>query len=353
MLVNIGDKVRFLDDVGEGIVTKFVNKTIVNVLMPDGFDIPAHIENLVVIEQASAKEKKAEAQNKAQESIDISYNYIDREQFSYADFAEDIEGNDAPSVFFAYVAEKDEKNEKINLFIINDCNYFLMYVFSSQEKEIHKYRKHGILEPNTKFQIGSLSMPEINEIAYFNFQFLFFKTKDYKPVNAVERLLKIQHSKFYKPGCFDENDFFNEKALIIDLMSDIEKSIAGITVEDIQKIAEEKEFSENYQKEQAVKFSARPEPEKWEVDLHINQLLVDCRGLSNSEIIDIQIKHFHKKMDEALEAKNVGKIVFIHGIGNGTLKNEVRKALAEQYPKLKYQDASFKEYGFGATMVIL
>lgn len=52
-------------------------------------------------------------------------------------------------------------------------------------------------------------------------------------------------------------------------------------------------------------------------------------------------------------AKNKGrKIVFIHGVGNGVLKNEIRKQLERKY-KVYYQDASFREYGYGATMVII
>jgi dsDNA-specific endonuclease/ATPase MutS2 len=49
----------------------------------------------------------------------------------------------------------------------------------------------------------------------------------------------------------------------------------------------------------------------------------------------------------------VKKIVFIHGVGDGVLKNELRRELGRKYPKYPYQDASFREYGFGATMAIL
>ena len=52
--------------------------------------------------------------------------------------------------------------------------------------------------------------------------------------------------------------------------------------------------------------------------------------------------------------KNKGRrIVFIHGVGNGTLKTELRKQLERKYKGINYQDASFREYGYGATMVII
>jgi dsDNA-specific endonuclease/ATPase MutS2 len=64
------------------------------------------------------------------------------------------------------------------------------------------------------------------------------------------------------------------------------------------------------------------------------------------------MSRFTIALDGAVRSKTK-KIVFIHGIGNGKLKYEIRKTLDSKYSRLKYQDASFKEYGYGATMVIL
>ncbi|HCF81364.1 MAG TPA: DUF2027 domain-containing protein, partial [Porphyromonadaceae bacterium] len=47
------------------------------------------------------------------------------------------------------------------------------------------------------------------------------------------------------------------------------------------------------------------------------------------------------------------KIVFIHGKGDGVLKNTLLKEIKNKYKSCYYQDASFREYGFGATMVTI
>lgn len=78
----------------------------------------------------------------------------------------------------------------------------------------------------------------------------------------------------------------------------------------------------------------------------------DYKHLSNSEIIDIQLSRFTTALDGGI-LSGTRRMVFIHGVGNGKLKYEIGKTLDRKYPKLKYQDASFKEYGYGATMVIL
>lgn len=47
------------------------------------------------------------------------------------------------------------------------------------------------------------------------------------------------------------------------------------------------------------------------------------------------------------------KIVFIHGKGEGVLRQAIEKELRIRYKQHRFQDASFREYGFGATMVII
>ena len=59
--MNIGDKVRFLNDVGGGKITAFRSGGIVLVEDADGFEVPVHQNEVVVIEDTPQKvEKKPE-----------------------------------------------------------------------------------------------------------------------------------------------------------------------------------------------------------------------------------------------------------------------------------------------------
>lgn len=89
-----------------------------------------------------------------------------------------------------------------------------------------------------------------------------------------------------------------------------------------------------------------------EVDLHILELVESATGLSNKEMLDLQMERFRSEMETAI-SNGTCRIVFIHGVGQGTLKNELRRELESRYRKYDMQDASFREYGYGATMVIL
>ena len=92
--------------------------------------------------------------------------------------------------------------------------------------------------------------------------------------------------------------------------------------------------------------------EVMEVDLHMHEILDDDRGLSPADMLEVQLKHFERMMKRAEEGR-VNRLVLIHGVGQGVLRNEIRKALSEYYPNCTFHDASYQEYGYGATEVII
>ena len=88
-----------------------------------------------------------------------------------------------------------------------------------------------------------------------------------------------------------------------------------------------------------------------EVDLHIQELISNTKGLSNGDMIEIQVHHFREQLEWAIKQR-IKKIVFIHGVGQGILKQEIRHRL-KGYTNLEYHDASYARYGYGATEVLI
>ena len=89
-----------------------------------------------------------------------------------------------------------------------------------------------------------------------------------------------------------------------------------------------------------------------EVDLHIGKLLDNTNGLNSTDMLNYQLDKFREVLEQY--AGNKGqKIVFIHGKGNGVLRKAIEKELKTKYKSYYFQDASFREYGFGATMVTI
>jgi dsDNA-specific endonuclease/ATPase MutS2 len=112
----------------------------------------------------------------------------------------------------------------------------------------------------------------------------------------------------------------------------------------------EKEISERRPAKEPIR--KRKSDPVIEVDLHINELIDTTAGMNNADILEYQMNKFNDVMKENIKNKN-RRIVFIHGKGDGVLKTALLKELKKNYPSCYYQDASFQEYGYGATMVII
>ncbi len=86
------------------------------------------------------------------------------------------------------------------------------------------------------------------------------------------------------------------------------------------------------------------------VDLHIGN---PSFGAGLPVALDLQIIRFRGELDAAIKA-GLKEITFIHGVGTGVLKDELRRILIKDYPSIEYHDASFRKYGYGgATRVII
>jgi len=124
-----------------------------------------------------------------------------------------------------------------------------------------------------------------------------------------------------------------------------------ISASDLQEAMTQKAKADNSYRPPAPVKKEKTQP-VIEVDLHINQLLDSTSGLSNTDMLNVQLEKFRQTMEEYKNKKGQ-KIVFIHGKGEGVLRNVVLSELKSKYKNCPVQDASFKEYGFGATMVTI
>ena len=89
-----------------------------------------------------------------------------------------------------------------------------------------------------------------------------------------------------------------------------------------------------------------------EVDLHFHELVEDMSGLKDRTKLDIQLNHFERMIRIAAEQR-IRKVIFIHGVGQGVLRHQIRSRLEMYYPECALRDANPREYGSGATEVLL
>ena len=88
-----------------------------------------------------------------------------------------------------------------------------------------------------------------------------------------------------------------------------------------------------------------------EVDLHIEKLVPNKRGMSNYDILTLQADTAKRQLEFAIKNR-MPKIVFIHGVGEGVLKAELDFLLG-RYDNVSFRDADYQKYGLGATEVYI
>lgn len=162
----------------------------------------------------------------------------------------------------------------------------------------------------------------------------------------------------------DEDGFersVERRELIAALEPEVEADKYGNTIPDIvtllaQDVGEkrmrelQKEFEVRYQNAQATSMARRDA--HMEVDLHIHELVDDQRGLPDRAKLAIQMNHFDRMMDIAKREK-LRRIVFIHGVGQGVLRHQIRTSLDQHHPDCTYREGDPRKYGRGATEVWL
>ena len=348
MAMKIGDKVRFLNETGGGVVSGFVSKDIVNVRDEDGFDIPMPVRECVVIDTNDYNIKIEPKKEDRPKTEEVEQPVVEKRPVSETREGEKL------NVYIAYVPMdvKSMTTTSFEAYLVNDSNYYLYYTYSSGENKNWILRSHGVVEPNVKLFMEEFGKDMLNEMERIKVQFVAFKTKPYvgKPAVSVEQ--RIDAVKFYKLHSFVETDFFDTPAMLYDIVRDDVPARTRLVS------AEELADSMRAKMKDDVRVISQPIVKKkhidsiLEVDLHIDQLLDTTAGMSNSDMLKYQLETFNKVMQEHLNKKNQ-KIVFIHGKGDGVLRKAILDELKRKYKNCLSQDASFREYGFGATMVTI
>lgn len=343
-MIKVGDKVKFLNDVGGGIVTGFINKNTVNVEGDDGFEVPCLISELVNVnapEMNTTPSLTIQEQVPEEEIVDPGFVMSEGEV---------INGKNSPDFYFCIVPSnsKNPLADEIEIYLVNDSNYKVLFTYSYLKADGVEVIKQGPVRSNSREKIDALLQEQLSDLPDFGFQIIYYKEFDTEWKQPLVKKFKVNPVKFYKESTFQPNSYFRKNALVLQITPNpMQAEMDKLTHDDFKKVVKSKEVKAN-PKKQVRKRTL----DEVVVDLHITELLDNPEGLSNREMLEIQMAKVEGEMSAAIKG-HVKKIVFIHGVGQGVLKQEVANLLKRKFKKYYFQDASFKEYGYGATMVTL
>lgn len=374
-----GDKIRFLDDVGGGTVVAFQGKDVVVVRDENGFDIPVLARECVVVEPdrygkvlpagpASAASRGPESAAAAS-SRSVSGGTGSPAAQEFVAGPEDIAGK--PLSFKPRPLQR-RGGERLNVhigfvkrdaaagtetvyeaYLINDSNYCFRFGLYARENGTCTLLHEDLAEPNTKMFLREVARQDLPTWERVTLQgYAFKESLPFLPKPVACAAVRMEGARFFRPGAFKEGVFFNEPALLFDVVRD--DKVAGevpVSAMQLQDALLPKD-------RETARRPGAPAPRKedpralLEVDLHASELLETTAGMQARDILEYQLDVFRRTMNEHLKEKG-RKIVFIHGKGDGVLRRALLKELRRAYKSCTCQDASFREYGFGATMVTI
>ena len=231
---------------------------------------------------------------------------------------------------FVPVNVKELSKTTFECYLVNDCNYYIDYTYASIENAAWTLRSQGTIEPNTKLFIEEFGHAMLNDIERVGVQLIAYKLdKPFAPKQPVSIDLRIDTTKFYKLHTFRESLFFDEPTLEYDIVRDDQPSRPlVISAQELKRAMQEKEPHPERQPARAAKKLDRNE--MIEIDLHAHEVLETTAGMSAGDIKEYQLKMFRDTMDAHLKEKG-RRIVFIHGKGEGVLRQALISELKHRY----------------------
>ena len=372
-----GDKVKFLNETGGGIISR-IEGLLIFVEIEDGFEIPTTSTNLVKIdavdpasrffdEDFGFRKPKTPAVSSHTDQPTQQKNIESREE-EEEDFSErvsqknihkpTVDSSRFPKGVYLAVIPQDQRvliSGTMNIYLVNHTETDILFnLYLRKPDGRYTGTDFGSVEPDSSLHLFELERKDINDWNDGILQVLFHQPSTPNPLSPVSSEFKIKQPKTMKEDNYTESPWFVERAMLV-----LAVEVPASNNPD-QNILDElaAKFGQPHtaQKSTIIKNESIIERHKIkngeaEVDLHISSLTEDYGRMTNFEILKLQKEYFMKTLDCAL-AESYNKVVYIHGIGNGTLRHTLTEALKE-IEGVRFRNAAFAQYGNGAIEVLL
>lgn len=315
MKFNLGDFVRFVDEKREGYITRIIDALTVGVTDTDGFEIPVAVSNLTTVYGHQAHPVQTEEVRMDRAAAIPSSAFIG-------------EG------LFLAVSEVQKNNPTVHFHFINRSSYELLVSLTTADQEAHQGQFGGVIPAQGQSQVFTANLAELDRWPALFIQAIFFTRRAMQPKTPLLWNRKFK-SKHFSEGKERINEL-NQYGWIFRLDE-------PVPLIDPQKLKESLFRGE----ERSTKVGRPAE----EIDLHIEKLRDDHQFLNATEMLTAQLDHFQSMLAAGI-VHEFPKMVFIHGVGNGTLRHQIHKVLSKHPQVRTFMDAQKLKFGFGATEVI-
>jgi hypothetical protein len=314
MTIKLGDKVRFLNENMEGIVTSFKGNNQIGVTIESDFEIPVLSSEVV----------KINFEDKAGNNPDP----VPAKSLK-------VQNSNPLGVFLAFERNSDTD---LDMHVHNNLADEIIVLYYHKLQGVYHLQKQFRLNREESIFIGKTQLNQFDKWPNFHFVILPIEPTSVKPALSISSEFSFQAKTFhnYFKHCF----FLAKQAYVFSMDAPIEK--LNLTA------LKQKDFSE---KVSATPLDLKAKPSNI-IDLHYDALQANGFG-SASDITTFQMDVFTQTLEAAF-VHRVAEMVYIHGVGNAYLKNKIRTYLSKHPETVhSFEDADILKFGSGATLVVL
>lgn len=328
--MNIGDKVRLVHGKEEGVVYRFLPGNVVEIEIEDGFRIPV-LKNEVVLISPLENERLRRQEAPVHRAVPS------RSSASVAaPFAQ-------KGLYLVFLPINDRM---LSVHLINNSDWQLPYTAYQESGGGQSGLAAGMLAPRTTQKLTEVQMQDFEQWPVFEVRALYFKEGKSVPPPPFHKRLKCRMQSFYKRK--RNAPVLNKEAYVYQL--DEEGSMEETAPAALRSISAT-ELREKMLSSESEQSRAMPaEKVSPVVDLHLEKLNPSPSLKTNADRLSLQLDVFEKQLEKAIAAGQ-DDITFIHGAGNGVLRNELHRRLSGHQHVQFFKDAQKEKFGYGATYV--
>lgn len=325
MKFSIGDKVVLKHTDEEGVVTGYINTEMVEVEV-HGITFPVHIDEIDHPYLKWFTEKKKQPAKKViPEQLPVEKEKLRKPRLSrgiYLSFMPEYK-----------MEEMEDVVDVLKIYLLNETPKNIQYKYDVSVKNQTSFSLEGKLHGFGHVYLHSIPYDSMNDQPRFNWVLDDLDDADMAPAGGQ---LRIKPQKLFQH--------------ISELLSNNEPSFNYLLIDDFKAIREAEPVSLKKIKPvapaaPAIILPPSPSPE---IDLHIENLVENTRGMTNTDILMTQLSALETQLRIAINNRQE-RIIIIHGLGKGKLRDEVHRLLSEM-PEIKsYTNEWMAKYGFGAT----
>lgn len=333
----IGDKVLILHSGEEAEVVDVINDQMLLVDVK-GVSFPVYMDQVDFPYFKMFTEQRKQPALKEKQFID---NIKKEKQGSHAKIEDGVRLTFLPVLEAGAMNEEELNIKEFKLHVVNNTSTPYHFIYALHFFDKPDFELKNTLHPFEDFYLHDIAFEDLNDNPSFEFEFQLVNPDKAKE-DYIDRVVRL------KP-----------KQIFASLQKLKENNNATFSHLLFEKYPERK-FEESVELSDRLKSGAKIynagdsrqhlEQARSVIDLHIEKLTAAFRGMSNFEMLNLQLKTFDKYYHLSVLHRQPSLIV-IHGIGEGKLKEEIHNLLRQKSENIRFSNEFHPRYGFGATEI--